>query len=236
MKISLSKNYFIPSIAGLFAFNFYNKNNIAKCYLDYDNKDDSANFAGEGYDIFKDEAMPMDENFEYEKMERKMRKKEKSQPVSFKNLGQKAKPQVDDEKWDGLRLIFDWNPSPMWKMEYQAFFNYMMKFRTFKLSTMHFIQNDNNSGAALIGRIEGSQSQGLQAHINLSKRHKLSLIAQYPKNDIKQGFYCIEYNIDFKRMAGAVRASSNDISASLVTNVLPYTFVGVEATQNVNIF
>jgi hypothetical protein len=227
--------FLFPAIGTLLGLNFYNKNNIAKCYLDYDNKDDSSNFAGEGYDIFGGENIPMDHDIEYQKLEQKMSRKERLQPVPFKNLNQKAKSQADDEKWDGLRVVFDWNPSPMWKMEYQAFFNYMMRFRTFKLSTMHFIQDQANKhkGIALIGRVEGAQGQGLQAHININKMNKLSVIAQYPKNDIKQGFYCLEYNLELDRFVLNARLTNNDDGYSVVTNVLPYTFVGFEATRKV---
>jgi hypothetical protein len=228
--------FIFPAISSFLAFNFFNKNKKAQCYLDFDNKDDSAQFAGEGYDTFKDENIPMDHDIEYEKFERKMSRKERLQPVAFKNLNQKVKSPADDEKWDGLRLVFDWNPSPMWKMEYQAFFNYMMKFRTFKLSTMHFIQDNTNKhkNVTLIGRVEGAQGQGLQAHVTLNKMNKLSLIAQYPKNDIKQGFYCIEYNLELNRLVFNARVSNNDDSYSVVSNVYPYAFVGFEASRKVN--
>ena len=233
-KVSFDKKFLFPSLMTMFSLSYYNKN-ISKCHTDID---DEPTNSDDNFDIFKDQ--PFDEQaMEMEKMERKMKKKEKTQPVPFKNLNQKAKPQGDDERWDGLRLTLDWNPSPMWKMEYQGCIDHTMKFKSPKISTMHFVQDQTNKyrGAAFIGRYEiATQSQSLQAHINVSKRNKISVIAQYPKPDMKQGFYCLEYSWELNRIVGGVRYSTNDTSVSLVTNVLPYTFVGFETMINVIIY
>jgi hypothetical protein len=233
-KISFDKKFLFPSLMAIFSMKFYNQN-ISKCHTDID---DEPNNIDDSFDIFKDQ--PFDEQAaEMQAMEKKMLRKEKTQPVNFKNLNQKAKPQGDDEKWDGMRLTLDWNPSPMWKMEYQGCIDHTLKFKSPKVSTMHFVQDQSNKyrGAAFIGRYEvATQSQNLQAHINLTKRNKISLIAQYPKPDMRQGFYCLEWNWEFNRIVGGIRYSTNDTSASFVTTVAPYTFIGFETSVNVYIY
>lgn len=226
-KISFDKKLLFPSLLSIFSINHYTKN-ISKCHNDIESE---PNNIDDNFDIFKDQ--PLDEQAV---MEMKMKKKERTQPVPFKNLNQKAKPQGDDEKWDGLKLTFDWNPSPMWKMDYSAIIDHTLKIKSPKVSTMHFIQDQTNQyrGGAFIGRYEiATQSQNLQAHLNLSKNNKITLIAQYPKPEMKQGFYGLEYNFEGKRITGGLRYSSNDIAGSLVATVLPYTFVGFETMVNV---
>ena len=164
-------------------------------------------------------------------------KKQDIQPLPFSKLSAPFKSGIDEEKWTGIRGIYDWQANSLYKMEFTGIIDNARRLNNVKVNTMAVLPLQTGRGDKaifLMGRKDFADfSQGLQAHVNLSDRSKLSLVASHPKPDISQGHYVAEYSYEFDRLITSLKFSNMDSSFSAVATVMKNVFVGFEAVKHV---
>lgn len=136
-----------------------------------------------------------------------------------------------EEKWDGLRFCLNFKPNQLFSMDYSMVIEKGKNpFNNIQTGCMCFIPTNQSNGIMFIGRKDPPSSLVLQSHFILSPIDKIVAIAQYPKDDISQSLYSVEYSHDFDRLTAAVKCSTVDpLSVSAITSVYRNVFLGVEA-------
>ncbi len=247
MKISIPKFFSLKSIPiSIFSFyilNNFKNHNIGKCIPE---EEEDSSMKESSNIIEEDSELNQDEEFmkvlqdpslteEERTMLKKQLKQQSIQPFPFSKLHAPFKQGVEEEKWNGLRGVLEWNPNQMNKMEYTLIVDNKKLLNNYKLSTMAIIpfSEKSQNGAFLIGRKEGDQSLGLQCHLNLSDSSKILLVASHPKPDINQGHYVLEYSHEFERLNTSVKISNMETSLSAVAAIYKNIFFGFEAVKHV---
>jgi len=168
-------------------------------------------------------------------MLKKHMKQQSIQPLPFSKLSAPFKHGIEEEKWNGIRGIFDWTPNQMAKIEYSLTLDSIKSFKNYKISTMTLIPFSERSqnGLFLIGRKEGDQSLALQCHLNLNENNKILIVSSHPKPDVNQGHYVMEYTREWERLPSSVKVSNMETSVSAVAALYKNIFVGFEAVKHV---
>jgi hypothetical protein len=163
-------------------------------------------------------------------------KKMSFQPLPFSKYHAAFKLGLEEEKWNGMRFILEFNPNQMNKLEYTLIMDNKKLFNNYKISGMSILPFSDRSqnGAFLMGRKEGDQSLGMQCHLNLSENDKILFVASHPKPDINQGHYVMEYTREFDRLNTSVKVSNMEMSLSASALIYKNLFAGFEAVKHVN--
>jgi hypothetical protein len=230
------------SFSALYFLNYFKNRNILNCYSQ---GEDKAEF--EDVNIDNDAELNLDEDFmqaiqdptmsdEEKQMFKRQMKQMSIQPLPFSKYHAAFKLGLEEEKWNGMRFVLEFNPNQMNKLEYTLIMDNKKLFNNYKISAMSIIPFSDRSqnGAFLMGRKEGDQSLGMQCHLNLTENDKILCVASHPKPDLNQGHYVVEYNREFERLSTTIKVSNMELSASASASIYKNLFAGFEAVKHVN--
>lgn len=175
---------------------------------------------------------------EEKRMLRKQLRQQSIQPPQYSKMDNFCKICLEDDKWTGLRGVFDWVPNNMNKIEYTLTLDSpKLKFNNYKVNLMSVVpyHDHSHNGAIMIGR-KCPKMKAIQAFLNISENVKVHLVSQHPKEDMNQGYYAFEYVHDFERMNFTYKFSNMDSSVSLISPIYKNIFLGFEARKVVNLF
>ena len=230
----------IASFSALYFLNNFKNNNVMNCYAkeedksEFDENDAELNLDEEYKQALQDPTMDEEEKITLKNQFKKM----SFQPLPFSKYHAAFKLGLEEEKWNGMRFILEFNPNQMNKLEYSVTMDNKKLFNNYKISGMSILPFEERSqnGAFLMGRKEGDQSLGMQCHLNLGENDKILLVASHPKPDINQGHYVAEYTREFERLNTSVKISNMEFGVSASALMYKNLFLGFEAVKHVHIF
>lgn len=149
-------------------------------------------------------------------------------PPAFKSFNQNCKCPLDDEMWNGLRLTGSYSPLQSFKFDVES--NFEQNARSTKYNFVSMIQNQNNptQGLVIVGRNDVAYVHSMQLHATLSQFDRLSIVANFKKNDLNQCMYEMEYNKSFERLNLAAKLSNMGSSMALTANAYKNFHLGIE--------
>jgi hypothetical protein len=229
----------VASFGALYFLNSYKNKNVVNC------REEKSEF--EDLEIENDSELNLDEDFmqaiqdptmseEEKQMFKRQMKQMSIQPLPFSKYHAAFKLGLEEEKWNGLRFILEFNPNQINKLEYTMIMNGNKKILdNYKISAMSIIPFSDRSqnGAFLMGRKEGQESLGMQCHLNLSDNDKVLFVASHPKPDINQGHYVVEYTREFERLNTSFKVSNMEVGLSASASIYKNLFAGFEAVKHV---
>lgn len=235
------KSLFV-SFGALYFLNLNKNKNVMNCYGKGEEKSEVEDIGMEN-----DAELNLDEDFmqaiqdptmseEEKQMFKRQMKQMSIQPLPFSKYHAAFKLGLEEEKWNGLRLILEFNPNQMNKLEYTMIVNNNKKiFNNMKMSAMSIIPFSDRSqnGAFLMGRKEGDESLGMQCHLNLTDNDKVLFVASHPKPDINQGHYVVEYTRELERLNLSFKLSNMEFGVSGSASIYKNLFAGFEAVKHV---
>jgi hypothetical protein len=226
----------LVGFSSLYFLNNYSNNKYALCQAEA-NTDE--------LNLENDSELNLDEDFmqaiqdptmtdEDRAMFRRQMKQMAIQPLPFSKFHCQFKQHLEEEKWNGMRLILEFNPNQMNKLEYNLVIDDKKFWNNYKINAMSIVpfHERSQNGAFFMGRKEGD-SLGLQCHLNFGENDKLLLIASHPKNDVSQAHYVAEYSREFERINTTFKLSNMELSVAASASIYKNLFTGFEAVKHV---
>lgn len=158
-----------------------------------------------------------------------------NQPPPFNRFNQSFKNPLEDESWSGVRLSGEWSPVQSFKLDVQHTNDLKSRSTKYNFMSINPSKDDPSKGIVMVGRYDPSSILAMQLHANASQVDRFAIVANYPKNDQKQGMYEIEYNRTFDRLNASAKISNMGSSASLSVNAKKNLHFGIETHMNVKI-
>lgn len=155
------------------------------------------------------------------------------QPPPFKNFNSGYKCHSDDDVWTGLKLTLEYSPIQAFKFDFESIIGpKFAKTNKYSFVSMNPSKNDPGKAFILVGRNDPAFVHSMQTHITFSQNDKLSMVANFKKNDPNQSMYEAEYTKSFDRLNLAAKYSNMGSSMACTVNAWKNTHLGLEANMN----
>ena len=214
--------------------NRYGKENLSQIENDINNKQSNDDLPDLPFEMMDDDAMAemqaLMENPEAnpEAYQELMASQMGNQPPPFKNFNQSFKCHSDDDAWNGLKLSGTYSPFESFRFEAESTLDQNNKATKFSFVSMNQSKTDQTKTLVIVGRNDPAFVHSLQLHATATQQDRISLVANFRKNDPNQSIYEAEYNRTMERLNLSGKISNQGNSVALTVNAYKNLHFGLE--------